>query len=98
MHDGSRRHADADVLWDFGFVRKKTAHAGDINGEKSSQRRSPFFVLFLCGWGEYILVGVKASRLDLQNHRHSNAAALTNAKRSPCFAEPGRSSLFLRLL
>jgi hypothetical protein len=28
----------------FGFVRKKTAHAREINGEKSSQRaRAPFF-------------------------------------------------------
>ena len=28
----------------FGFVRKRTAHAGEINGEKSSQRAPPFFL------------------------------------------------------
>ena len=35
----------------FGFVRKKTAHAGEINGEEGSQRAP----LFLCGWREYKL-------------------------------------------
>ena len=30
----------------FGFVRKKTAHAREINAEKSFQRDP----LFLCGW------------------------------------------------
>ena len=34
----------------FGFVRKKTAHAREINGEKSSQRASRFS---LRGWWEY---------------------------------------------
>ena len=29
----------------FGFVRKKTAHAREINGEKSSQRAPPFSLL-----------------------------------------------------